>query len=259
MVDDWREYIASHGSIVTVLPRFHVPGLGSAGGEAVLPPDEARHLTRVLRLGEGDEVAVFDGRGHEFRARVLEAERETVRVALGEPIVPAPEADIPITLVQAILKGDKMDDVVRDATMMGVAAIDPIVSARTIAKRQTVERWARVAVSSAKQCRRAVVPNIAQTRSLQEWLARPGADLRLLLVEPTAAGGGAQSMRSLLDRPAPASAAVIVGPEGGWTPDERDAMIAAGCTPVSLGGVTLRADTVPLVAIAILRFAFSDL
>lgn len=258
MIDDWREYIASHGSIVTLLPRFHVPGLGSAGGEAVLPPDEARHLTRVLRLGVDDEVAIFDGRGQEFRARVVEADRERVRVALIERLVPAPEAHIPLTLVQAILKGDTMDDVVRDATMMGVAAIAPVVSARTIARRQAVDRWERVALSSAKQCRRAVVPAILPVSSLSERVTSSGCELRLLLVEPTAAGGAEQSMRLLPGR-TPGSVAVIVGPEGGWTIEERDQMIASGCTPVSLGALTLRADAVALVAIALVRFALQDL
>ena len=258
VTDDWREYIASHGSIVTVLPRFYVPGLLPAGGEAILPPDEARHLTRVMRLGKGDDVAIFDGRGHEFRARVVEVARERVRLALVEAMVPAPEAHIPVTLVQAILKGDKMDEVVRDATMMGVAAIEPIVSAHTIARRQAIDRWERVAVSSAKQCRRAVVPRVAPIVSLSEWLAAATAELKLLLVEPMVADGAEQSMRSLLDRKV-ASVAVIVGPEGGWTTEERDAVIAGGGTPATLGSLTLRADAVPLAALAIVRFALGDL
>ena len=213
----------------------------------------------MLRLGVGDEIAVFDGRGHEFHARVVDAAREAVRVALAEPIASAPEARIPLTLVQAVLKGDRMDDVVRDATMMGVAAVVPIVSARTIAKRQSADRWTRVAISSAKQCRRAVVPRIQDTQPLAGWLAAPSSELRLLLVEPAAAGGAEPSMHALLDGAAPASVAIVVGPEGGWTAEERDAMVAAGCSPVTLGGLTLRADAVPLAAIAIVRFALDDL
>jgi 16S rRNA (uracil1498-N3)-methyltransferase len=237
----------------TPLPRFYVPTLAPETSQAELPPDEARHLTRVMRLGAGDEIAVFDGRGRELRARVLEATRDAVRVTLGEPLATVPEAHTSLTLVQAVLKGDKMDEVVRDATMMGVAAIAPIVSARTIGKRQDVSRWERVAVSSAKQCRRAVIPRIEQVRSVTDWLATDPAELRLLFVEPTAAGGAEVSMRSLLNRQA-ASVAAIVGPEGGWTVEERDQMIAAGCTPVTLGTLTLRADAVPVVALAIVRF-----
>jgi 16S rRNA (uracil1498-N3)-methyltransferase len=241
------------------LARFLVPGLDPDAREVLLPPDEARHLTRVMRLGTGDEVAVFDGRGLEFRARVLEAARDMVRVELVERVTPAPEARTPLTLVQAVLKGDKMNDVVRDATMMGVAAIEPIVSARTIAKRHSIERWERIAVSSAKQCRRAVVPRIGDMTSLGEWLAQTSCELKLLLVEPTAADGGEAPIRALLDRAVPASVAVIVGPEGGWAPGERDLMVSAGCVAVSLGGLTLRADAAPLAAIAIVRFALGDL
>ncbi len=240
------------------LPRFFAPELDPSAGAAALPPDEARHLTRVLRLAPGDEIAVFDGRGREFLARVTEAARERVCVALVEPIVPAPEARVPLTLVQAVLKGDKMDAVVRDATMMGVAAIAPVVSARTIAKRQSVERWERIAVSSAKQCRRAVVPRVQPIAGIEAWCASSAHDLKLLLVEPAAAGGGAPSIGDACVRQA-ASVAVIVGPEGGWTVEERDAIIAAGATPITLGGLTLRADAVPLAAIAVVRFALHDL
>src|SRR5580765_416806 len=137
-----------HDNSRQMLPRFYVPHLDTAVRETAVPADEASHLTRVMRLGVGDEIAVFDGRGHEFRARVVSAARGKVRIELVEPIEPAPEARVPITLVQAILKGDKMDDVVRDATMMGAAAIEPIVTARTIvrARRTESDRWSRVAI-----------------------------------------------------------------------------------------------------------------
>ena len=106
---------------------FPRSGPRRAGGEAVLPPDEARHLTRVLRLGLDDEVAIFDGRGHEWDG--------TAYVGAGSVCGRPADEPVRVTAV-GILKGDKMDDVVRDATMMGVAAIAPVVSARTIARRQ---------------------------------------------------------------------------------------------------------------------------
>src|SRR5919112_2622098 len=112
------------------LPRFYLPELDPAAGHAMLPEDEAIHLTRVLRLRPGADVAVFDGRGREFHAQVEAAARGRVRVTLLEPIVPAPEMRVPLTLVQAVLKGDKMDAVVRDATMMGAAAVEPIITSR---------------------------------------------------------------------------------------------------------------------------------
>ena len=241
------------------LPRFYAPELEWPIREAVLPADEAHHLTRVMRLGTGDDIAVFDGRGREFRARVASAVRGSVRIELLEAIAPAPEARVPLILVQAVLKGDKMDAVVRDATMLGVSAIEPVITSRTIARppRRENERWARVAVSSAKQCRRAVVPSIAAPRLFNDWLSAGAHGLRLILVEPSAADRDVCSLRVLEDH-APASLALIAGPEGGWTQDEREHAERAGCIAVTLGGLTLRADAIAVAAIAIARFALRD-
>ena len=241
------------------LPRFYVPALDPASRDAVLPEDEANHLTRVMRLGTGADIAVFDGRGREYRARVVSAARGRVRVEVGAPIAPAPEVRVPLTLVQAVLKGDKMDAVIRDATMMGVSAIEPVITARTIARApRDNQRWGRVAVASAKQCRRAVVPTIAQPRGFDDWLIASAHGSRLLLVEPTATDLPLSSLRILEDH-APASLALIVGPEGGWTRDEQLKAERAGCIPVTLGPLTLRADAVAIAALAIARFALRDL
>jgi 16S rRNA (uracil1498-N3)-methyltransferase len=247
-----------------MLPRFYVPDLDPRVSAAALPADEARHLTRVMRLAEGAEIAIFDGRGHEFRARVAAAARDRVEVELLEAVTPVPEARVPVTLVQAVLKGDGMDAVVRDATMMGIAAIDPIITARTIGPLRALEsgraidRWARIAVSSAKQCRRATVPPIRHGHSFADWLALDGPGLRLILVEPSASAGTEQSLH-FLESHAPASMSFLVGPEGGWTSDERQQAEASGCIPVTLGALTLRADATALAAIAIIRFVMGDL
>src|SRR5262245_2091532 len=146
--------------------RFFAPTLDPGDEFVTLPRDEAEHLTRVLRLGVGDRIAVFDGRGHEFLATVATAIRRDVRVQLMSRIDPAAEASVPLTLVQAVLTGDKMDDVVRDAVMLGVAAVQPVVTARTektvaaLLRSARADRWRRVAVASVKQSRRAVLPPI---------------------------------------------------------------------------------------------------
>src|SRR3954451_9755030 len=117
-----------------MLPSFYAPDLDPGSTTTALPPDEALHLTRVLRLGPGDRIAVFDGRGREFLAKVAAASRDRVQVDLLERVTPVPEARVPLSLVQAVLKGDRMDDVVRDATMMGVAAIVPILTTHSLAR-----------------------------------------------------------------------------------------------------------------------------
>lgn len=228
--------------------RFFVPGLGNSGDAAPLPPDEAQHLLRVLRLGVGAPLRVFDGHGHEFDAVVESLTRRDVIVRLGSPASPAPEAGVRVTVAQALLKGDKFDDVVRDLTMLGVAAVQPIVTAHTDVRQAgdaRVERWRRVAVSSAKQCGRAVVPEIHAPLDLTRAVDRLPAPL-ILLAEP-GAGTTAGSL------PATALTATLVcGPEGGWSSDELTRLRGAGAVAWRLGGRTIRADAIAPIALALL-------
>lgn len=267
-------------------PRFYVPDLDAAAASVPLPDDEAEHLVRVLRLGTGAEIEVFDGRGGLWRAEVVGAGKRSASVRAIAPVTPAPELGLPIVLVISILKADKMDGVVRDAVMLGATGIRPVVSDRseislaTVEKSQRVARWQRIAVSSAKQCGRAVVPIVAPACTMASYLATPGSEVRLICVEPSAdADSAGQRVASagphssnLVGPPfmggrvspvqaiaKPVVAHVIVGPEGGWTPAEMTAALAAGAVPVSLGGRTLRADAAPLVALTALLTTWSEL
>lgn len=239
-----------------MVPRFFVPDLDPRQSEAVLPEAEAHHLHRVMRLGIDDEIIVFDGRGIGFTARVRSIERGVVTVRLGDALDAAPVAEVTLTLVQAILKGDAMEGVVRDCTMVGIHSLQPMATERTSVKLsalpKAVERWRRVALASAKQCGRLHLPDIHEVTSVDEWMRRPQPDHAFLLVEPSAIVEGTISVRELARRPVPASATLVVGPEGGWTPRERDLALASGCTPLTLGRLTLRADAVALAASAAL-------
>jgi 16S rRNA (uracil1498-N3)-methyltransferase len=243
--------------------RFFAPALDPGDEDVTLPKEEAEHLIRVLRLGVGDTVAVFDGRGHEFLARVASAARRDVRVQLLSRVEPAAELPVALILVQAVLKADKMDDVVRDAVMLGVAAIQPLVTKRTettvaaLQRGARSDRWRRVALASVKQSRRATLPEIRTPLTLEAYLTEPTPALSLMLVEP-GTGAGVDTLGVLRDRPAPSEAAVLVGPEGGWAEDEWAAAQARGVRLVTLGHRTLRADAVPVAAISILQFLWDD-
>jgi 16S rRNA (uracil1498-N3)-methyltransferase len=243
--------------------RFFAPTLDPGDEAVTLPRDEAEHLMRVLRLGVGDMVAVFDGRGHEFTARVASAFRRDVRLQLVSRVDPPPEPAVALTIVQAVLKGDKMDDVVRDAVMLGAAAIQPIVTRRTettvatLLRSARVDRWRRVALASVKQSRRAVLPEIRLPLTIESYLDEPAPALRLMLVEPGAAPE-AETL-SAIQRHPPADAAVLIGPEGGWTEQECAAARGRGVRLVMLGHRTLRADAVPVAAISVLQFLWGDL
>ena len=243
-----------------MLPRFLVASVDESTAVARLGAEETRHLTQVLRLGAGDEVAVFDGAGREFRARVERIARDGADLQVIAEIDAAPEPAVRLTLAQAALKGEKMDDVVRDATMMGVSAIEPLVTGNIAAHLKAgraPDRWRRIAIASAKQCRRAVVPAIGVGTEFTDWLAADRSALRLMLVEPSASVKGHPPSTLAGDRPA--SASLLVGPEGGWSVAEIEAAVAAGCIPITLGRRTLRADAVPIVAIGILQFVWDDL
>ena len=238
-------------------PRFFAPEAQATGELVMLPPEEAEHLTRVLRLGTGAAIRVFNGSGEEFESVVEATSKEAVQVRLGRPRDPAPEALLQVTLAQAVLKGDKMDDVIRDAVMIGAKAVRPVVTARTettaavIEKSRRQERWERIAISAAKQCGRAVVPAILEPVTfealidllLQKWLAGPS----IMLVEPGATKAAVPF--SELDVEPPDAVTLVVGPEGGWTPEEIE---AAGdvCRLVTMGRRTLRADAMGIIAIA---------
>lgn len=243
--------------------RFFAPALDPGDETVTLPRDEAEHLTRVLRLGAGDEVAVFDGRGNEFLARVTRAERRAVTVQLLSRVRPAEEPAVAITLAQGVLKGEKMDDVVRDAVMLGVAAVQPLVTKRTevtvaaLMRGARLDRWRRVALASVKQSRRAVMPQIRTPLTLETYLDEPLPAARLMLVEP-AIDLPAEPLSALRREPTPSDAAVLIGPEGGWTGAECETARVRGIRLMTLGARTLRADAVPVAAISVLQSLWGD-
>jgi 16S rRNA (uracil1498-N3)-methyltransferase len=234
--------------------RFHAPGARS-GQVVALPEDEVQHLTRVLRLGPGDRIVVFDGRGREFEALIDRAGKSEVLVVIGHQRAPAREARVFVTLAQAVLKSDKMDEVVRDAVMMGAAAIQPIVAGRSevtvaaLERGHRRERWQRLAVAATKQCGRAVVPDILEPVAFDTLFTGAPLGSAFMFVEP----GAAEKVAPVraLDGDAPAEAAVFIGPEGGWTPEEID-RAAAVAHLVTLGSRTLRADAMAVVALTAL-------
>ncbi len=251
-----------------MLPRFFTPDLQPTQSIVSLSADEGAHLTRVLRLGVGARVLVFDGRGGQHVASVAAIEKATVVLNVLEPFPAAPEARVPIVLAQAVLKGDKMESAIRDATMMGVTIVRPVITRRTVVPRSAADqpgvqtRWHRVAVASAKQCGRAVVPRIEPPSAFETVLEDSSIACRLLLVEPAAEAAvrastdthASADARDAIDAFAPASALVLIGPEGGWTDEEVRRAVAAGFRPLSLGARTLRAESAPLAALAVLSW-----
>jgi len=240
------------------LPRFFAPDLDAAARIARLPSSEAQHLTRVMRLNVGDAVTVFDGRGHEWMGRVARTSKSGVTVNLGEPIDPVAEPLVRVTLAIGLLKGDQMDAVVRDATMLGATAIVPVASAHVAVpaagrrSEAAVERWTRVAAASAKQCGRAVVPAVCPITRFQAVIAGRPLATTIMCVEPARAAGGPGSLPGV----PPSEALLLVGPEGGWAEAEIEQAMYSGARLLHLGPRTLRAETAPTVALSVLWSAW---
>ncbi len=242
--------------------RFYAPHLDPGASVVALPDEEAHHLSKVLRLGVGDAVRVFDGRGGEWDAEVVESGSRAVRVRRGARVAAAPEAAVSITLAVALLKGDKLDEVVRDAVMLGVRAIRPFTSAHTEAHgvaraRSGRGRWARIALASTKQCGRSLLPVVHEVAPLASILAAPEGQ-GILLAEPVAMHT-ARRLADLRAAPAPSAATLMVGPEGGWHSGEVVDAARQGWTILTLGPRTLRADAAPIVALAAVMAVWGEL
>jgi 16S rRNA (uracil1498-N3)-methyltransferase len=241
-----------------VPPRFYVPEAEREESAIELPQDEAAHLTRVLRLRPGARVRVFNGRGSEWEAEVEDVSRQRVSLRLGARVSSQREPRIPITLAVAVLKGEKMDDIVRDAVMLGVTRLRPLITKRTeittaaVEKSSRVGRWQRIAVASAKQCGRAVVPEVCAVAPFEQEITT--APVALMLIEPSAA----TATMTLPELPAVDQLTLFVGPEGGWTAQEVETARASGAMLMTLGALTLRADAVPMVALTAVRVRLED-
>ncbi len=217
--------------------RFQVADVGDVGVFIVLPNDAAHHLVRVLRGKTGQTIELFDGDGHIALATVHGINDDAVTVVIKE--IRTTRTTRSVTLVLAVIKGPAMDAAVRMATEAGVARILPVIAARSIAKGDRSERWARIATSAAQQSGRGETPAISAPTTLAEALQSvDGATLYVAVPGATEPATGTNA------------AAVFVGPEGGWTQAEVSQITAAGARPISLGPWVLRADTAAAVAVA---------
>ncbi len=244
--------------------RFYAPEAKGINLRIRLPEDEASHLTKVLRLEVGSTIHVFDGQGHEFRGTFVRTDQNGTFVDTFEPIDPAPESPVSIILAQALLKGRKFDQVIRDATMLGVSAIQPLITSYTDVSKITIKRsssqkrWQRIAVASAKQSGRAVVPIIKSPVLIEQHLAQKPSGSRLMLVEPDAQTSY-KRLDSLSTDIVPSQAIITIGPEGGWSNNELAAARKEAWELLTLGSRTLRADAAPVAAIAVFLFLWGDL
>lgn len=242
------------------LTRVHVDLPLAPGMEVSLPEAPAAHLARVLRLGVGDACVLFNGDGRDYAARVVANGKRELRVAITGAMAVESESPLRIILLQGIARGEKMDLILQKATELGVAGILPLSSQRSEVKldesraAKRLAHWRNVVVAACEQSGRAMVPSVAAPGSLAQVLAGlPAGGLRLTL-DP--AGSLAISGLEALDA---SPLLLAVGPEGGWSPADRDQLREAGFQGLRMGPRILRTETAGLAAIAALQAGFGDL
>lgn len=224
--------------------------------------DESHHASRVLRAREGSVLHVFNGCGDTGSATVVLAGGRRVGVRITERQSHAQPA-LRVSLVQSVVREQKMDWIIQKATELGVAAIYPVTTAHTVVQLDAgrassrAARWARVALEAAKQSGNPWLPRIEPAGRLDEYLARGDSDETLLV------GALAPDARPLIEvlrglpRTPPVRVSVLIGPEGDFTADELAGMVARGAIPVGFGSTVLRAETAAVFALSALRYEFA--
>lgn len=239
--------------------RIYVDAPIAAGAEIRLDEKAARHVSRVLRLGQDDAINVFDGRGVEHRARISASRAGDVRVAVGAAVDVVPESPLTIHLIQGISRGERMDLVMQKTTELGVASVQPVFTRRSVVRlsgdraRRRAAHWRGVAVAACEQCGRATLPEVGPPMPLDEALRSVDPDMYRLVLD-----AGAQQALPSVSLTGNA-AALLIGPEGGLTPEERQAAEEAGFVPVSLGPRIMRTETAAVIAVALVQAGWGDL
>lgn len=225
-----------------------------------LSPNAAIHASRALRMQIGDFAILFNGDGNDYLSTLTFMSKTEVSVKVNSALANTCESPLDITLIQAISSGDRMDFTIQKAVELGVTAIQPIASQRSVVKlsgeraEKRRDHWQNVVISACEQSGRSIVPQVAPAISLPEWLGRPqfGMPSLRIILSPTAD----QSLHDL-EKPS-GNIQILIGAEGGLSEDEISLATTHHFTPVRLGNRILRTETAALTAIAALQTRWGD-
>lgn len=237
-------------------PRFYIDAPLRAGSVCTLSEDAAHHAIHVLRLRAGEEITVFNGRGGEFAARIVSIQRLKIAVDLLHHREIERESPLRVTLVQGVSAGDKMDSTLRKAVELGVAEVQPVLAARSVARPKGARaegrraHWQKVVIAACEQCGRNRIPEVHALIALSNY--RPSGTAMRILLSPLA-----QQPLSELSLQG-SDFVVAAGPEAGFTSEEEAALVSSGFVPALLGPRVLRTETAAVAALAALSALRGD-
>jgi 16S rRNA (uracil1498-N3)-methyltransferase len=242
---------------LSTMPRFFV-GAPLLGGDLLVLPDDVMRHVQVLRLQPGDSIALFNGEGGEFSAELVEVERRSVRVKVGEFRSIDVEPPYRVTLAQGVAGGDKMDWLIEKAVELGASAFVPLTTARSVVRlsgERAMRRqahWQGIVRASCEQCGRNRVPDVAPAVDLTSWLANlpttPDDDELRLLLSPRAS----IEFSALPTVPPQGPVTILIGPEGGLSTEEEGLALSHGFSGIGLGPRVLRTETAGIAILAAL-------
>ena len=232
--------------------RFYLDQALKVDQDFVLPASAAHHVLRVLRMGAGEKITLFNGDGFEYEGIILKAHRAEATVLIESKNDVTRESKLISSLGLGILKRKAMESALIRATELGVTEITPIKTSRSNIIRTRENHWQEVVQSSCEQCGRNKLPKLQQMTTLQEWLASAKTPMKLV-----AHPGSKGRLKDF--SPKPAGVSILVGPEGGLESHEVELALRAGFMSINLGRRVLRAETVPAALISIIQFYWGDM
>jgi 16S rRNA (uracil1498-N3)-methyltransferase len=235
-------------------PRLVLNAALRQGAEITLEREQAHYLVSVLRLASGDAVAVFNGTDGEWLAYLTDVSKKAVTIRierLTASVRPPPDIDF----LFAPLKHARLDYMVQKATELGARRLQPVITARTIAERVNLDRMRANVIEAAEQCNLVYVPDVMEPTKLNALLKGWDPARQIVFCDEAAVASNPVAVLRHIHTPA----AVLIGPEGGFTPDERAQLFALDCvTAISLGPRIMRADTAAVAALTLVQAVLGD-
>lgn len=239
------------------IPRLYLEHTLEARQTLTLTDRQAHYVARVLRMGSGRPLTVFNGEGGEFSAHILDVDKKAVTLEIGEHLAENRQSPLEIELAIGLSRGERWDLVLQKATELGVTRLVPLVTERTevklkgerLGKKQA--HWQQICISACEQCQRNILPQLDSVCTLDDYLPRARGAEKYVLHH--------RDSRHLDASAAPASVSLLIGPEGGLSDTEIEAARRAGFSPLTLGPRVLRTETAPIVALSVVQHLWGDL
>ena len=219
---------------------------------------DAHHIRHVLRMQVGDQLELLDGTGKIYTAKIAQMSKEKIICTILSEKIEKSESKVSITIAQCLPKAKKMDLIIQKCTELGVAKIIPVISERSVAKGEKLERWKKIAKEASEQCGRATIPEISPLLKFSEVLKlAKDYDLALIpweLEDKTTL----KKILTGLEASRPAGLVILVGPEGGFSTQEVELVINAGFKSISLGKRILRTETAGMAILSMINYEYSQ-